>query len=63
MFRSRHHKSRKDDSKRFYLFPGQGGRAYRRKQVYILKWSVIAGLFVAMLLSVVMYLVNRMKPH
>jgi len=62
MFRSKHRKSRKEEQ-RFYLFPGQGGRAYRRKQVFILKWSVIAGLLVSVVLSVVMYFVNRQKPH
>ena len=61
MFRSKQHKSRKEHE-RYYLLPGQGGRAYRRKQVHILKWSVIAGLIVSAVLSVIMYLLNRQQP-
>jgi hypothetical protein len=40
MFRSKPAK----EPERFYLLPGQGGRAARRKQIYFLKWSIIAGL-------------------
>jgi hypothetical protein len=63
MSRSRQHKSRRDDTKRFYLLPGQGGRAYRRKQIYILKWSVAAALFVSAIMAVILYWIDRAKPH
>jgi hypothetical protein len=52
---------REKEKKRFYLLPGQGGKMYRQKQKFILKWSVIAALTVALVLSAVMYFVNR--PH
>jgi hypothetical protein len=54
---------RNKETERFYLLPGQGGAAYRRKQKFILKWSVIAGLAVSVVLAAVMYLFNRGNPH
>ena len=57
MHRSRHHKD--NDKNRFYLLPGMGGRMYRQKQKFILKWSIIAALAVAVILAAVMYLINR----
>jgi hypothetical protein len=56
MARSRHHKQK--EKHRFYLLPGQGGHAHRRKQWFILKWSVIAALVVAGILAVLMYCLN-----
>ena len=59
MARSRHDK----EKHRFYLLPGQGGRAHRRKERFILKWSVIAALVVAGTLAALMYWLNRPKLH
>jgi hypothetical protein len=56
-FRSKRDK----DTKRFYLLPGQGGDAYRRKQTLILKWSVIAALAFSSALVALMYWFNRPK--
>ena len=52
---------REDDKerKRFYLLPGQGGRAYHRKQKVFLKTSLAVGLIVSGLLALVMYLIYR----
>jgi hypothetical protein len=52
---------REDDRerKRFYLLPGQGGRAYHRKQRLFLKTSLAVGLIVSGLLALVMYLIYR----
>jgi hypothetical protein len=61
MHRSRHDKEK--DKKRFYLLPGQGGRAHRRKQWFILKWSLLAALVVAGILAALMYWLNRPKLH
>jgi len=58
MFRSRPKKDNKDQ-KRFYLFPGQGGRAYYRKQWLILKASLIVGLLVSAILALALYLAYR----
>ena len=50
---------RNKEAERFYLLPGQGGAAYRRKQIYILKWSILVGFIVSSLLVAVMYYLNR----
>jgi len=42
-----------------YLLPGQGGSAHRRKQWFILKWSLLAALLVAAVLAALMYWLNR----
>jgi hypothetical protein len=47
---------------RFYLLPGMGGRAYRRKQKFILKSSVAVGLLISALIAVALYLLNRPHP-
>jgi len=47
------------EKKRFYLFPGQGGRAYARKQRLIFKSAVIVGLLVSALFALLVYLSQR----
>jgi len=49
-------------NERFYLLPGQGGAAFRRKQRFILKWSVVVGLILSAILGVLMYFLNKPKP-
>jgi len=44
---------------RFYLLPGQSGRAYRRKQRFILKCSIAVGLVVSAIFTLVLYLKYR----
>jgi len=56
MFRPKANKERE----RFYLLPGQGGRAARRKHRYFLKWSVVAALVASAILGLVLYLANRL---
>jgi hypothetical protein len=43
---------------RFYLLPGQGGRATRRKHRFILLWAVATGVVVSAVLAGVLYLIN-----
>jgi len=43
----------------FYLLPGQGGRAARRKHLYFLKWSAVAALAISAILGLIMFLANR----
>ena len=50
---------RNKETERFYLLPGQGGAAFRRKQKFILKWSVAVGLLVAAVVGGLMYWLNR----
>jgi hypothetical protein len=58
MFWANNDKAAKEQ-KRFYLLPGMGGRAYRRKQEIILKSSVAVGLLVSALIALALYLLNR----
>jgi hypothetical protein len=48
------------EPERYYLLPGMGGRAARRKQMFFWKWSIIAGLVVSAILGTVLYLLNRL---
>jgi hypothetical protein len=48
------------EPERYYLLPGMGGRAARRKQILFWKWSIIAGLVVSAILGTVLYLLNRL---
>lgn len=48
-----------EERQRFYLLPGMGGSAARRKHKLILKWAVAAGLFVSAVLAVALYFINR----
>ena len=50
---------RNKEAERFYLLPGQGGHAYRRKQKTILTYSIVVGLIVAAALGALMYFLNR----
>jgi len=61
MARSRHDRDKDKEKNRFYLLPGQGGRAHRRKQWRILAGSLIAALVVAADMAALMYLMNRPK--
>jgi hypothetical protein len=57
LFRSKRNK----ETERFYLLPGQGGGAYRRKQKFILTWSIIVALAVSGILATLMYWMNKPK--
>lgn len=46
---------------RFYLLPGQGGRAARRKRQLFLLWALIFGLFASAAFAGVLYLIDK-KP-
>jgi hypothetical protein len=50
---------RDKERKRFYLLPGMGGRAYHRKQKFILQWALAAGLAVSVVLAVILYFLNH----
>ena len=49
---------RDKEKDRFYLLPGMGGRSLRRKNMVFLIWALVAGLAVASLLAVGLYMVN-----
>ena len=46
-------------NERFYLLPGQGGAAFRRKQKFFLLWAITVGLLVSGVLGALMYYLNR----
>jgi len=50
------------EKQRFYLLPGMGGRAYRRKQSLILKYSLLVGLLISAAIGFVFYLLNKPGP-
>jgi hypothetical protein len=49
------------EKERFYLLPGMGGRAYRRKQKVILQYTIVAGLLISACFALVLYWISR--PH
>jgi len=52
----------KKERERYYLLPGQGGPAARRKHQRFLKWSIVACLIFSALMALVMYLFNGVRP-
>lgn len=53
----------KKDTERYYLFPGQGGRARRQKIKGMLLWGFFGGLLTAVAVGLTMYLVNHLTNH
>jgi hypothetical protein len=53
---------RNKEAERFYLLPGQGGAAFRRKQKSLLRWSILVGLIVSAVLGALMYYLNKPRP-
>jgi hypothetical protein len=62
MFWTRNQKADKE-RERFYLLPGMGGSAYRRKQRVILNYALAVGLVISALIAVLLYLLNRSNPN
>jgi hypothetical protein len=50
------------EKERFYLLPGMGGRALRRKHKRILGWSLLAGLVVSLALAFLLYHFQSTTP-
>jgi len=48
-------KPREKEPERYYLLPGMGGRAARRKQAMMLKAALVVGSVMALALSVFLY--------
>ena len=45
------------DRHRFYLLPGMG-KGNKRKHVVFLRWSIVVGIIVSVVLGVILYYVN-----
>ena len=58
-FKSKEQRAKERETQRFYLLPGMGGRAYRRKRDLILKTAIAVGLLVSGLFTLIMWLVHR----
>jgi hypothetical protein len=50
-----------EEKPRFYLFPGQGGKAYRRKQAFIVKSSIAVGVVVSLVVGAALYYMSRTR--
>jgi len=46
---------RDKERQRFYLLPGMGGRARRRKELRFLRWSIAAGLLASAIVAGILY--------
>ena len=55
--------TRDKEKDRFYLLPGMGGRALRRKKMLMLAWAVVAGLIVSLCVGAAFYWMNSHGPH
>jgi hypothetical protein len=51
------------EPERFYLLPGMGGSALRRKRKLFLQWAIAAGLFVSALVAGLLYLLDITRRH
>jgi hypothetical protein len=52
-------RKRNRDRQRFYLLPGMGGKAFRRKHRVILWWSIAAGLATSAIFAGILYWTAR----
>jgi hypothetical protein len=52
---------RNKERQRFYLLPGMGGSALRRKHRRILGWSIAIGLLVSAILTCVLFMLSRQR--
>jgi hypothetical protein len=43
------------EKNRFYLLPGMGGKALRRKRKKVFRWSIAVGLFASALVAGLLY--------
>ena len=50
---------RNKEPQRFYLLPGMGGRALRKKQRLFLRWSIAIGLVVSGVVTCLLYFMRR----
>ncbi|MGA2864112.1 MAG: hypothetical protein ABSF95_06455 [Verrucomicrobiota bacterium] len=54
-------KKERQKHQRFYLLPGMGGRAMRRKRKAILKWTIAAGVLTSALVACLLYVIYRVQ--
>jgi hypothetical protein len=49
------------ERERYYLLPGMGGKAVRRKRKMMLQWSVATGIFVSAVVGGLLYLMHSSR--
>lgn len=52
---------RDKERQRYYLLPGMGGRALRRKHRRILGWSIAFGLVISAILTFLLYFMGSQR--
>lgn len=57
MHRHRRSRGKEKEKERYYLLPGMGGRASRRKQAMMLKAALGVGLVIALLVALLIYFI------
>ena len=50
---------RNKEAERFYLLPGMGGRAARRKHKLLLLWAIVVGVFISGAFATALYFTER----
>ena len=50
---------RNKERERFYLLPGMGGRARRRKEMRYLRWSIAAALVFSAIVACILYFLSQ----
>lgn len=50
----------KNERERYYLLPGMGGRAYRKKVKIMIGWGLLGGVVASLLVALILYLISRM---
>lgn len=51
--------NKEKERERYYLLPGQGGRARQRKVRSMILWGLLAGLFASLVVALILYLLSR----
>jgi hypothetical protein len=49
------------EHERYYLLPGMGGRARRKKVVEMIGWGVLGGAVTSLLLAIALYVFSRIS--
>jgi len=56
-----YYRKKAKQQERFYLFPGQGGKNYYRKQRVFLSWAVAVALLFGSVLALAMWWIARYR--
>jgi hypothetical protein len=51
------------EHERYYLLPGMGGRARRRKVMEMVGWGMLGGAVTSLLLAIALYLISRVSSN